>query len=242
MARSTLFQPDAEGPFRVSRSKIDLFLKCQRCFYLDRRLGIGRPKTPPFSLNNAVDELLKREFDAYRAAGEPHPIMTQNGIDAVPFAHPDLDAWRDALHHGVRARHEPTGFEVTGGVDDVWQDAFERLIVVDYKATAKAGEVSLDAPWQIAYKRQVEIYQWLLRQNGFDVSDTAYFVYVNGDLSAPSFENRLSFTARLLPHVGSTDWVEPTLDEMLACLGSDVAPPPSEDCDYCRFAGSAAGA
>ena len=39
------------------------------------------------------------------------------------------------------------------------------LIIVDYKATAKNGEVNLDADWQIGYKRQMEIYQWLFRQN-----------------------------------------------------------------------------
>jgi hypothetical protein len=38
----------------------------------------------------------------------------------------------------------------------------------------------LDAPWQISYKRQVEIYQWLFKKNGFDVEDIAYFVYCNG--------------------------------------------------------------
>ena len=27
----------------------------------------------------------------------------------------------------------------------------------------------------------MEIYQWIMRQNEFYVSDTAYFVYVNGD-------------------------------------------------------------
>ena len=241
MARSTIFQPDAAGPFRVSRSKIDLFIECPRCFYMDRRLGIPRPPGFPFSLNNAVDELLKKEFDGYRAAGEPHPIMVQNGLDAVPFAHPEMDAWRDALRRGVRTVHEPTGFEVTGGVDDVWQDPFGRLIVVDYKATAKRGEVSLDAEWQDGYKRQVEVYQWLLRQNGFDVSDTAYFVYVNGDLAAPAFENRLSFKPKLLAHVGRTDWIEPTLVEMLACLSSDAAPGPSEGCDYCTYRGRAGG-
>ena len=36
-------------------------------------------------------------------------------------------------------------------------------------------------------KRQMEIYQWLLRKNGFKVSDTGYFVYANGITDARSF-------------------------------------------------------
>ena len=36
-----LFDPKSKTPFRLSRTKLDLFLSCPRCFYLDRRLGVG---------------------------------------------------------------------------------------------------------------------------------------------------------------------------------------------------------
>jgi 2-isopropylmalate synthase len=35
----------------------------------------------------------------------------------------------------------------------------------------------LDQEWQDSYKRQMDVYQWLLRQNGLKVSNTGYFVY-----------------------------------------------------------------
>jgi hypothetical protein len=63
MAQAKLFDPGSDKPFPLSRSKVELYLNCPRCFYLDRRLGIGRPSGPPFNLNSAVDALLKREFD-----------------------------------------------------------------------------------------------------------------------------------------------------------------------------------
>lgn len=31
-----LYDPELGEPFKVSRSKIDLFMDCPRCFYLDR--------------------------------------------------------------------------------------------------------------------------------------------------------------------------------------------------------------
>ena len=68
-----LYQPGDAKPFRLSRSKLELFMNCQRCFYLDRRLGIGQPPRFPFNLNSAVDFLLKKEFDDYRARQAPHP-------------------------------------------------------------------------------------------------------------------------------------------------------------------------
>ena len=58
-----LYDPNDSQPFRLSRSKLELFLECPRCFYLDRVRGIGRPPGFPFNLNSAVDTLLKKEFD-----------------------------------------------------------------------------------------------------------------------------------------------------------------------------------
>ena len=51
--------------YKLSRSKVDFFLNCSRCFYMDRRLGIAQPPGFPFNLNSAVDNLLKNEFDDF---------------------------------------------------------------------------------------------------------------------------------------------------------------------------------
>ncbi|TSC81409.1 MAG: hypothetical protein G01um101419_823, partial [Parcubacteria group bacterium Gr01-1014_19] len=115
-----LFEPKSSAPFRISRSKIDLFLNCPKCFYYDRRLGVAQPPGFPFTLNSAVDKLLKKEFDSHRANGTPHPLMKAYKLQAVPFHHPKMDEWRDALRGGAVYLHEPTNLFVTGGVDDVW--------------------------------------------------------------------------------------------------------------------------
>ena len=233
-----LYDPTSSEPFRLSRSKIDLFLECPRCFYLDRRLGVGRPPGYPFSLNSAVDALLKKEFDVHRAQQTKHPLMESYGIDAVPFAHEKMDEWRDSLRAGVTFLHEPTNFMVTGGVDDIWVNPQEELIVVDYKATSKSGEVNLDADWQIGYKRQMEVYQWLLRQNEFDVSDIGYFVYCNGDADAEAFDKKLEFDVKVIPYKGDPSWVEQTLQDAHTCLVADDVPEASVDCDYCAYRGA----
>ena len=64
-----LYDPKSKMPFKISRSKIDRFVECPRCFYIDRRLGTDRPPGFPFNINSAVDTLLKTEFDTHRAAG-----------------------------------------------------------------------------------------------------------------------------------------------------------------------------
>ena len=63
---SVKYDPGSDNPFIISRSKIDLYLKCKRCAYLDMRLGIKQPKSFPYNLNSRIDNLLKEEFDLAR--------------------------------------------------------------------------------------------------------------------------------------------------------------------------------
>ena len=235
-----LFDPKSEKSFKISRSKLDDFIRCRRCFYLDRRLGIGKPSMPGFSLNIAVDHLLKKEFDLYRSKAEPHPLMQKYGIDAIPFAHPDLDDWRENFK-GVQIAHQSTGLTITGAIDDLWVRPNGELIVVDYKATSKEGDVTLDDEWKLAYKRQMEIYQWLLRQKGFQVSNTGYFVYANARKDPEDFGEKLEFVLTLLGYEGNGDWIEATLLEMSRCLNAGEIPQASEGCEYCAYRVAARG-
>jgi hypothetical protein len=234
-----IFDPASGEAFKLSRSKIDLFIECPRCFYLDRRLGVGRPPGFPFNLNSAVDHLLKKEFDIHRVEQTAHPLMEKYKLDYVPFSHPDLEQWRDSLRAGVQYLHPETNLLLTGGVDDIWQDKNGELIVVDYKATSKDGEVNLDAEWQDGYKRQMEFYQYLLRKNNFKVSNTGYFVYVNGKRDAAAFDGKLEFDVKLIPYTGDDAWVEATIMQARECLMSASLPEAGSDCDYCLYRGQA---
>ena len=237
--RNKPYSPGQSEAFKISRSKIELYKQCARCFWLDARLKIKRPSGPPFSLNKAVDELFKKEFDEYRRQAKAHPMMVDNQIKAIPFAHKDLDKWRQNFV-GVSTVHKPTNLYVFGAVDDIWVDENEELIVVDYKATSKASEVSLDSDWQISYKRQVEVYQWLLRQNGFKVNNKAVFVYTNGRLDLDAFNDHLEFRTKIIEYQGDDSWIDPTLEDIKACLEGSIPPvgmaAMGGPCDYCEYA------
>ncbi len=238
--RSIPYGPGQTAPFKVSRSKIELYKQCPRCFWLDVRLKISRPNSPPFNINKTIDELFKKEFDVHRRAGTQHPIMIANDLsDVVPYQHKDIDVWRENFT-GVVFVHQPTNLHVFGAVDDVWVNKDGELIVVDYKATSKDKEVSISSDWQISYKRQMEVYQWLLRQNGFPVSATGYFVYTNARMDTAGFGDHLDFKTKLIPYTGNDDWVEPTLHEMKMCMEGDI-PPVGESimggiCEHCDYA------
>lgn len=214
-------------------------MQCPRCFWLDTRLKIKRPDGPPFNINKAIDELFKKEFDSYRIKGEPHPLMVEFGVPAVPFQHDQLDMWRENFT-GVIALHKPTNLHVFGAVDDLWVNEAGEVIVADYKATAKDKEVDINSEWQISYKRQMEVYQWLLRQNGLVVNNTGYFVYANGRLDLDGFYGRIEFRTKLIPYTGDDSWVEPTLEKMKACMEGDMPAVGKAAmggmCDFCSYA------
>src|ERR1700733_6687589 len=109
--QKTGFNSFETKPFKLSRSKIELYHECPCCFYLDRKLGIAPPSGFPFNLNNAVDALLKKEFDLHRESKIPHPLLIQHEIDATPFQHEALKEWRMNLK-GITFLHAPTNFQI----------------------------------------------------------------------------------------------------------------------------------
>ena len=236
-----VFDPASVEPFKVSRSKIDFFGECPKCFYMEARFGLKRPSMPSFTLNIAVDALLKKEFDTHRVARTTHPLLKNYGLDLVPFQHSQIDVWRENFV-GVQALHAKTNLLVFGAVDDIWVNSAGELFVVDYKATSKEGAVDKleDTRWHNQYRRQIEVYQWLLRQNGFTVSNTGYFVYVNGKKDRAGFDAKLEFDVALIPYTGSDAWMETALASMKACLLGSL-PGSGELCEFCPYRQVASG-
>ena len=154
--------------------------------------------------------------------------------DVIPYSHEDLDIWRSNFK-GIRFTHEESNLLVTGAIDDIWINSNGEVIIVDYKSTSKEEKVSLDKEWQIGYKRQMEIYQWLFRMNGFKVSSTGYFVYCNGKTDRTAFDAKLEFDIDLIPYIGDDSWVEKTLKDIRKCLMQEKPPTPADKCDYCAY-------
>lgn len=216
---------------KLSRSKIDLYLECPRCFWLEVKKGIRRPQPAPYTINSAIDLLLKQEFDIYRQRHEPHPIMKKFNIDALPLDHPKIDEWRNTFS-GIQFYHQPTDFFIFGGIDDVWINSQDKLIVVDYKATGANQHKIYDS-----YMRQMEVYQWLFRQNNFKVSRVGYFVFarVNKANGFESAEPVLSFDLFVEGYRGDPSWVENALYGAKEILNLEYPPEPSPNCEFCTY-------
>jgi len=46
MRTRNLYKPGSGKPYGLSRSRLENFLNCPRCFYIDRRLGVEPPAWP----------------------------------------------------------------------------------------------------------------------------------------------------------------------------------------------------
>ena len=233
------YQSGSTAPFMVSRTKIEDFVRCPLCFVLDRKFQVSRPSIPAFTLNSAVDSLLKKEFDEHRSTQTVHPALLELGFDFVPLQHPDIEKWRSNFV-GVSLYYEPTNFHLFGALDDVWLARNGDLVVVDYKATAKAEPVTKlsSEEWHMAYRRQIEFYQWLLASNGFKVAESGYWLYATARNNLNQFDRKLVFDLRLIEHPGDYSWVEPTILAAKAALDSDSLPSPSDNCEFCIYSSS----
>ena len=226
--------------FKISRSKFSSFLDCKRCFYLDRVKGLKDQGMPGWSLNIAVDELLKKEFDSLREQKKPHPIFRKHNLNLVPFQHEKMDHWRNSLTGGISYLDEDTNIEIHGGVDDIWYDLDkEELVVVDYKAQSSNTKVEtesyLESVYHQGYKIQMDIYVHILRKMGFKVSDTSYFYVCNGEKGFDNFEGKLNFTITLVPYVTDTSWVQDNINDMKKTLELDSVPEINKSCEKCMF-------
>ena len=238
--KTSIYDKTSNLPFKISRSKFFNFISCKRCFYLDRVKGLKELSSPPYTLNNTVDELLKKEFDQYRKEQKPHPIMVKYKLNFVPFQHKDLNTWRNSLKGGISYLDKKTNLIIHGGIDDLWFDLNEKkLIIVDYKAQSSTYPVTvasyLDAEWHQSYKLQMDIYVHILRKMNFKVSDRTFFYVCNGEKINEKFDNKIDFKTTLIPYRVDTSWIEDKLVEMKSVLNLDSPPKIEKSCEKCAY-------
>jgi len=220
---------------KLSRSKVELFLECPKCFYYDVVLKKGRPSGFPLNLNNAIDLLLKKEFDLYRNENLIHPVQMEAGITFKPAKHEKLDQWRSTSLGGVshfNAKHNCTYF---GIIDDLWVNDTNQFAIVDYKSTAKEKPVKELPLWADSYKRQLSFYNYLLKKNGLDMFEKGFLVYTTALLGEEKFDNNLKFSTHVISVDLDLDWIDPTFEAIQTLLERNEVPQSSENCKFCSF-------
>ena len=228
------FMPKLQNTLKISRSGLKLFLECPRCFWLDVHHKIKRPPGYPFTLSIAVDYLVKKEFDTYRAEGKLPLVLKNYGIkDAKLFAGEQLAEWRNNFK-GIAYWNEELNAILYGAVDDVLEFSDGSLGVIDYKSSGAKQITIYDD-----YQKQMDVYNYILKQKGFETYPEAFFVFYKVIKEGETgFANALKFTEEVRPVKVDTTWVGPTFEKAVETARKDVSPKSGGikgNCDHCHF-------
>lgn len=213
-------------PIQLSPNSLDLFLECSHCFWLDKKMGIKRPPPYPYALNIAVDLLLKKEFDQYRAKNEPHPLLISNNISAKLFHNQSLlDQWRSNFS-GIRYYDAELGATIFGAVDDVLEFPDGKLAPLDYKTTGSSVSNIYDR-----FQLQMDVYTYLLEKNGFATPKKGYLAFYVVEKQS-GFNDRLPFRKEIHEIETNPEDIPQLFKEAVAVLKRVVPSPHSKDCKF----------
>jgi len=213
-------------PIQLSPTSLDLYLECPHCFWLEKRQGIKRPPSYPYALNQAVDILLKQEFDSYRARGEVHPLILAHNIPAKLFPNQDLlNQWRNNFA-GIRFYDPELKASLFGAVDDILEFEGGKLAPMDYKSTGSQVANIYDR-----FQLQMDVYTYLLEKNGFLTPGKGYLAFYIVDKNN-GFGDRLPFRKELHEIETNPSDVPGLFKEAVLLLREAAPPPHSSDCKY----------
>src|SRR3989344_1022198 len=164
----------ASQTFKLSPSAISLMNECHRCFWLTQHKKWKRPEGPFPSLPAGMDKVLKTHFDKFMNKGELPPEIREYGISNGYKLFDDkkqLDTWRSNFK-GIQYKDKPSGILLRGAIDNMIRKG-EKLVVLDYKTRG----YPLKEDTHEHYQNQMDIYNFLLRKNGYETEDYAYLLF-----------------------------------------------------------------
>lgn len=175
-----------------------------------------------------MDRILKIHFDSFMEKGLLPPELEKLN-DKVRLFNDKvlLKIWRDN-RKGVQWSDEE-GNLLRGAVDNILQKK-DKLIVLDYKTRG----YPLKEDTHDHYKDQLDIYNFLLRKNGYKTEDYSYLLFYHPDKVNP--DGDVVFHTDLIKVEVSISNAQAIFDRALEVLGEDM-PKPHKDCGFCSWVG-----
>jgi len=160
---------------RLSPSRLNLFLECPLCFWLEHQ-GIHRPKSIFPSLPSGMDLVIKRYFDTYRVKDELPPEIEGKVVGKLLRDEKLLGDWRNNFK-GIKFFDEQSNATLFGAIDDCLIEKDKKgeffMIPVDFKTRGFA----LKPDSTSYYQNQLDCYTLLIERNGYKCADFAYLIY-----------------------------------------------------------------
>ena len=157
--------------FKLSPSSLGLMKECPRCFWLTQNKIWKRPQGIFPSLPSGMDRILKIHFDKFRDKGELPPEIKEDCKNLKLFDDKEkLKIWQSNLK-GIRYE-DSKGNILHGAVDNILVNG-KKLIVLDYKTRG----FPLKEDTHKSYQNQLDIYNFLLRKNGYETEDYGFLLF-----------------------------------------------------------------
>ena len=155
--------------YKISPSTINLMLECPRCFWLQIVKNIKRPAGIFPSLPSGMDGILKVHFDKFMEKGELPPEIKELKGCILFNDKEKLKIWRSNFK-GLE--YTEGDVMLRGAVDNILVKG-KKLIVLDYKTRG----FPLKDDTHEHYRVQMDLYNFLLRKNGYDTEDYSYLLF-----------------------------------------------------------------
>lgn len=159
--------------YKLSPSSLNLFKECERCFWLQFNEDKKRPDTVFPSLPSGMDSILKKHFDNFAKKGTLPPELRDIKECKNLKLFDDFDllkTWRSNFK-GV-CTQDKEGNVLHGAIDNILVKG-KKLIVLDYKTRG----FPLKEDTHEHYIDQLNLYNFLLRENGYETEDFSYLLF-----------------------------------------------------------------
>ena len=178
MWKRKLYIKENLSPFTISRSKIDLFFDCNRCFYLDQKYGIKRPHGTSLVINNFVVNHFKSILEKFRKDQKIYPESLQLKKKLIPSSNPLLEEWSHPFK-GISFIDKKTNFKIKANLDDIWecQESSKNYPII-IKSTSRKKNINSETIWP-GYWKQLSLYSYLLSKNSVNVGSSGILIYLN---------------------------------------------------------------
>ena len=159
--------------YKLSPSSLNLMQECPRCFWLTQHKVWKRPSGIFPSLPSGMDKILKIHFDKFRDKNQLPPELCEDNNCKNMKLFDDkekLKIWQSNFK-GI-SYTDKKGNELHGAVDNILVKG-KKLIVLDYKTRGYA----LKDDTAEHYRLQQNIYNFLLRKNGYETEDYFFLLF-----------------------------------------------------------------
>lgn len=162
---------------RLSKSALDKFINCPRCFYLQYKHKLSQPDMISSKVWKGVEKVAIAHYESHRrAATTPENLIGQVPAGAIPVQF-DEAAMKALRYWGKGMPFVVDGVTVTTALDDMLQRSEGGGIVyncIDLKSKSKLTDAEST---ESLYRNQADVYDLALNTNGYTTDGNVYFDY-----------------------------------------------------------------